>query len=81
MYMNIAEMSVEEVDVYLRGLPSERRVIALDGIASEEFRSAVASKLFGPALAKSLGYASNADNPKTDYGEPSYCGSWDIADK
>ena len=58
-----------------------RRLRVVQSIGDEEIRSEVANLVFGQKLAGDLGARSTLGHPRTNYGNPSFTGSYDVADK
>ncbi len=58
-----------------------RRLRVVQSIGDEQTRSQVANLVFGDKLAGDLGARSTQDHPRTNYGIPSFTGSYDVADK
>ncbi len=59
----------------------ERKVANIHAIQDMTVHNEVANWVFGDKLAGDLGIRSTQDHPKTDFGEPRFCGSWDLDEK
>jgi len=54
---------------------------ALRRIQDAAIRELLATRIFGEKLSRDLGFVSTQGNPKMDFGEPRFCGSWDLDEK